>query len=627
MCGICGIIGLSDKESAEKSISMMNNALSHRGPDDEGFFIDDGIALGHRRLSIIDLSKDGHQPMVSSDGRFQIVYNGELYNYKTLKLELQRSKVGDASQTYHFRTQTDTEVIIAAYQRWGTDCMKYLNGMYAFAIWDTQKQELFIARDRLGIKPLYYWQGDGNIFFASEIRALLKSNRVPKKLDKSSVAEYVKFQTVHAPATIIENVKMLLPGHYTLIKAGETTTPIIQHKYWALQDIPVQSPVKSYEEICKDVKDLIYAAVERRLVADVPFGAFLSGGIDSSLVVAVMSKLMNEKVKTFSVTFDESDFSEAPYSTQIAKQYNTDHHDIKLKATDCLHKLPEALSAMDHPSGDGMNTYIVSEATKKAGITMALSGLGSDELFAGYPLFKRLHKLEKIKWVGGFPFVSLPFYLMSKMKPSPASNKLLEMAGSGNWGLENTYPLTRETYTKKEMKELLIPLLAEERGVRSPGLTKHEILSQISIMELSHYLPDVLLRDTDQMSMAHALEVRVPFIDYTLVEYVLGLPDDVKYPHTPKKLLTDAMRGLLPETITNRRKMGFTFPWNVWMKNDLKAFCEANINSLSDRDFFNKNNLQALWAGFLKGNPQCPWYKIWHLVALENWIKENKIDA
>jgi len=626
MCGICGIVGLNDKGLAEKSISLMNIALAHRGPNDEGSFIDAGIALGHRRLSIIDLSKNGHQPMFSADGRFALVYNGELYNFKTLRLELQRSKVGDTSSAYSFRTQSDSEVIIAAYQRWGSDCVKYFNGMFAFAIWDKQKEELFIARDRLGIKPLYYWQNNG-IVFASEIRALLKSNLVPKKLDKKALGDYVAFQTVHAPATILEDVKMLLPGHYVLIKKGEINTPVKQQKYWSLQDIPVQSPVKSYEQICKDVKDLFFASVERRLVADVPFGAFLSGGIDSSLVVAVMSKLMREKVRTFSVTFNESEFSEAPYASQIAKQYNTEHCEIKLSLKLFLDKLPEAMSALDHPSGDGMNSYIVSEATKNAGITMALSGLGGDELFAGYPLFKRLQKLEKLKWISGFPkpIIALPANLYKLVKNSPASTKLVDLFNLPDWQLENTYPLTRRIMPAKQAAQLLNAPPSFKREF--PFNPKHDILSKISVAELSNYLPDVLLRDTDQMSMAHALEVRVPFLDYTLVEYVIGLPDDVKYPHTPKKLLTDSMKGLLPENIINRKKMGFTFPWNAWMRNDLKQFCEENINSLSEREYFNKDNLQSLWNGFLKRDPNTPWYKIWHLVVLENWIKENKIDA
>jgi asparagine synthase (glutamine-hydrolysing) len=625
VCGICGIVGLNDKDLAKSVISRMNAALAHRGPDDEGSLIDTGIALGHRRLSIIDLSKNGHQPMFSANGRFAIIYNGELYNYKNLKFELLRAKIGDKNSiAYPFSTQSDTEVILAAYQRWGVDCLKYFNGMFALAIWDKEREEIFIARDRLGIKPLYYLQNKG-IVFASEIRALLKSNLVPRKLNKNAIEDYVTFQTVHAPATIVEDVKMLLPGHYLLIKRSDVNVPVKQQKYWGLNDAVIQNEEKSYDDICKDVRDLFFSAVERRLLSDVPFGAFLSGGIDSSLVVAVMSGLMREKVNTFTVAFDESKYSEASYAEQMAKQYNTVHHEIKLSLKLFLEKLPEAVNAMDHPSGDGMNSYIVSEVTKKAGITMALSGLGGDELFAGYPLFKRLFKLNKFKWVKGFPFALLPAHLYKLKQKSIAANKLLELFKLPDWNLENTYPLMRRTMFDGEADNLLNSLGKLNREIiQNPG---YGILSKISVAELSSYLPDILLRDTDQMSMAHALEVRVPFLDHTLVEYVLGLPDEVKYPHTPKKLLTDAMKGLIPGNIINREKMGFTFPWDTWMRNDLMAFCEKNMDSLSKRKYFNKNNTRALWKGFLDKNPLCPYYKIWHLVVLENWIKENSVDA
>ena len=298
MCGICGILG----ENAGKSegLSRMLQAIAHRGPDDEGIFTDNNtIALGHRRLSIIDLSKNGHQPMFSADGRLAIIYNGELYNYKNLKLELQRVQAGDGNpRAYPFQTQSDTEVILAAYMRWGTDCLKYFNGMFAFAIWDKEKKELFVARDRLGIKPLYYWQDGKTFAFASEIRALLKSGFVPKKLNNNALYDYVTNQTVHHPQTIIANVKMIMPGHYTLIKDNDITSAK-QVKYWSLFDIKKQTEDKSYSEICNDIKHLLYDAVEMRLVADVPFGAFLSGGIDSSLIVAIMSKLHVSTGKNF----------------------------------------------------------------------------------------------------------------------------------------------------------------------------------------------------------------------------------------------------------------------------------------------------------------------------------------
>lgn len=630
MCGICGILG-NDAEAqklvSDGALARMNAALAHRGPDDEGIFSENGIALGHRRLSIIDLSKNGHQPMSSYDRRYTIAYNGELYNFKALRLQLQRSTTEDIHTPYPFKTQTDTEVILAAYQRWGANCLKYFNGMFAFAIWDKQKQELFIARDRLGIKPLYYWT-DGKVFaFASEMRALLKSNLIPRNIDAASLNDYITYQTVHAPHTIIEDVKMLLPGHYMMLNKESLVNGVAQHRYWSLQDIPVQKPEKAYPEICKDVQALLFDAVEARLVADVPFGAFLSGGIDSSIIVAMMSKLMSMKVKTFSVVFEENKFNEAPYSQQVAKMYDTEHHEIKLSLKTFLGKLPEALTAMDHPGGDAMNSYIVTEATKKAGITMALSGLGSDELFAGYPLFRRLYKLEKYKWVAGFPVFlrAMPAMLYKTLNPNVASIKLLDLCRLPNWNLDETYQLTRRVLTGKEPEELLYSKAFIKRT--SEFNSQHGILSRISTLELSHYLADILLRDTDQMSMAHALEVRVPFLDYKLVEYVIGLSDKVKYPHTPKKLLTDATKGLLPENIINRPKMGFTFPWEVWMKTDLKTFCESNIHNLANRDSFNHDKVLALWNSFLHNSAKTPWYKIWHLVVLENWMQENDING
>ncbi|HTB07187.1 MAG TPA: asparagine synthase (glutamine-hydrolyzing), partial [Bacteroidia bacterium] len=505
-------------------------------------------------------------------------------------------------------------------------CLKYFNGMYALAIWDLEKKELFIARDRLGIKPLYYWHDDKTFAFASEIRALLKSGLVPKKIDNASLHDYVTYQTVHAPNTIIENVKMLQPGHYMIIKDSEPGK-IVQKKYWSLTDIPNQPAGKSYNEICKDVQQLLFNAIEMRLVADVPFGAFLSGGIDSSIIVAIMSKMMSQKVKTFSVSFQEEKYNEAKYAEQIAKMYNTEHHEIKLSLKLFLDKLSSVLGAMDHPGGDGMNSYIVSEATKQGGITMALSGLGGDELFAGYPLFKRLYKLEKMKWVAGFPkpIVSLPAYLYKLYNNSPAADKLIELCNLPNWNLESTYPLTRQTITEKETNKILKGTDSLERELIFNR--NHSILSKISTAELGNYIPDILLRDADQMSMAHALEVRVPFLDYKLVEYVIGLDDATKFPTTPKKLLVDATQGLLPDGIVNRPKMGFSFPWTEWMKGELKTFCEGNLISLSNRPQFNKDYVLSLWKGFLADHGKTPWYKLWHLVMLENWMQENEIDG
>lgn len=630
MCGINGIYGLKESSIAKQKVLAMNNRMSHRGPDDEGIFVDENIAFGHRRLSIIDLSSAGHQPMKSHDGRFQIIYNGELYNFKELKFELQRVVAGSNQQAYIFQTNTDTEVIIAAYIRWGADCVKRFNGMFAFAVWDSVENTLFIARDRLGIKPLYYLYANNVFAFSSEIRSLLESDLIPRKLDENSLVDYLRYQTVHAPNTIIKGVKMLMPGNYVEIKSG---IPKIK-KYWSLQDsISNESNGKNYDEICKDVNLLLTKSVERRLIADVPFGAFLSGGIDSSAVVGLMCKVSSEKVRTFTVTFDESEFSEAKYATLIAKKYNTDHHEIRLTPKDFLNDLPNALSAMDHPSGDGPNTYVVSKATKDAGIIMALSGLGGDELFAGYDVFKRSLDLNKKKWLNLLPQVSrkLGARVLLNVKPSVSSEKIAELLKQHEINFNSFYPITRQVLMDNQISRIIVRnkliknRVAEIIDEFQVSNLKSQI-SQVSIAEISTYMQNVLLRDTDQMSMANALEVRVPFIDYTLVEYVLGISDKHKSISSPKKLLVDSLGDLLPNEIVNRPKMGFTFPWKHWMKNELKTFCENKLASLSMRSLFDEKELMNLWERFLADDKLITWSRIWYLVVLENWLQENKIE-
>lgn len=630
MCGINGILGLNDVALAKQKVQAMNNAMKHRGPDDEGVFADSNIALGHRRLSIIDLSAAGHQPMASHDGRYHIVYNGELYNYKELKFELQRVVSGSKDVAYFFQTNTDTEVIIAAYARWGEDCVNRFNGMFAFCIWDNLKQELFIARDRLGIKPLYYIYTNEVLAFSSEIRSLLASELIVRQLDENSLVDYLRYQTVHAPNTIVKGVKMLMPGHYIKNDSRKVTI----HSYWNLKkNISHASAGKSYLEVCKDVNTLLTKAVERRLVADVPFGAFLSGGIDSSAIVGLMSKVSSDKVKTFSVTFDEHAFSEAKYAQLIAKKFNTDHHEIKLNPADFLEQLPNALKAMDHPSGDGPNTYIVSKATKEAGITMALSGLGGDELFAGYDVFKRSLELNKKAWLNALPkfMRSAGGTILTKVKPGVASEKIAAFLSQDEVNFRSFYPLSRQVLMDKEIASILIK--KELTGNRVAEIISESIISdskfkisQTSIAEISTYMQNVLLGDADQMSMALALEIRVPFIDYTLVEYVLGIPDKYKSTHSPKKLLVDSLGDLLPSEVVNRPKMGFTFPWNDWMKNELKLFCEQRVLSLSKRKFFNEKQIVSLWNRFLKNDPRITWSRIWILVVLENWLLENQIE-
>ncbi len=624
MCGINGIFGTGERNSFVNSVSLMNKCLAHRGPDDEGLFDEENIAFGHRRLSIIDLSKLGHQPMFSTDNNLVIVYNGELYNYTEIKKQL---------VDYPFKTNSDTEVILASYAKWGKDCLQHFNGMFAFAIWDKTAKKLFIARDRLGIKPLYYHADEKNkvLTFSSELRAILGSGNVKRKLDENSLVDYLRYQTVYAPNTIVENVKMLLPGHYLFADLNG----IEIKKYWDLNEkYDNKVADQSYSEICKHTRRLLLNAVERRLISDVPFGAFLSGGIDSSAIVGLMSEVMSKSPDTFSVTFDEEEFSEAKYAQMVAKKFNTRHHEIKLKVADFIGELPSALHAIDFPSGDGPNTYIVSKATKEAGITMALSGLGGDELFAGYEVFTRTARLNKLNLISSLP-IGLRRQLAKLLtinREGISSDKLIELMSEENFDIANTYYLSRRMLLDKQVKNIL-------RTKELPGdfvknmLTQVKwpfdndfLLSKVSYAEINTYMQNVLLRDTDQMSMAHALEVRVPFLDYKLVEYVYSVPDKYKYPATPKKLLIDSLNELLPREIVNRPKMGFTLPWNNWLRNELKSFCEEKINSFASRKMINSAGILHLWNSFLKNDNSVQWSRIWYLIVLENWLQQNKIE-
>ena len=626
MCGINGIYNISKLNSPLQEMEKMIAKQKHRGPDASGTYINDFVAFGHSRLSIIDLDTSSNQPFYSSDNKFILIFNGEIYNYK----EIRESLTG-----YHFRTNSDTEVVLAAYQTWGTNCVHQFNGMFAFAIWDVEKRALFIARDRLGIKPLYVYDNNESIVFSSEIRSLMECSLVKKKIDKDSFVDYLRYNTVHAPKTIIEGVKMLMPGHYIWVSDDEYKN----EPYWDINKyINRKSDNQSYEEIKIEVKDRLTKSVKRRLVADVPFGAFLSGGIDSSAIVALMSEVSDEPVKTFNISFAEEKFSEAKYARIIAKKYKTDHTEIKLTPTDFLKELPSALSGMDHPSGDGPNSFVISKATKDAGVTMALSGLGGDELFAGYDIFPRAVSLLDKKWVYSFPIGirRLMGKALKIVKPTIASDKIVETITQKYLELPFYYPINRQVLDDELISKLTgIAILPENvvyriglnsLDVKSPGF-KSPFLSKVSYMEMNTYMQNVLLRDTDQMSMAHSLEVRVPFLDHELVEYVYGVADEYKFPYSPKKLLVDSLGDLLPKEIVNRPKMGFTFPWDQWMKNELKDFCIKNLTNLVDRELLDKKQLWDMWDRFLNGNQKATWSRLWPLVVLGFWLEENDIEV
>ncbi|MBL7957184.1 MAG: asparagine synthase (glutamine-hydrolyzing) [Flavobacteriales bacterium] len=623
MCGIAGIHGLEGLSDPEGLVRRMNAAMAHRGPDADGVLRRGNSVLGHRRLSIIDLSPESNQPFLSDDGRFAIAFNGEIYNYRELKLELHRP----------WRTGGDTEVLLAAYEAWGDDCLHRLQGMFAFVIHDRDSDELFIARDRMGIKPLYWYRDDERVLFASELRALLATGLVPRRLDRLALIDHLRYQTVHEPATIVEGVRMLEAGHWMRVSDQELSTGRWYDLAHAVKRDAERLPL---EAVKNEIRERLSRAVEKRLVSDVPFGAFLSGGIDSSAVVGLMAQGMASPVHTFSVVFDEEAYSEERYARLVAGKFRTEHTSIRLQPRDMLRMLPDALAAMDHPSADGPNTYVVSKKTKEAGITMALSGLGGDEVFAGYPVFTRTMALWNRRWVTQFPRELRGFAarIIALARPSIASDKLGELLRLPSFSVDDTFPVSRLAFSDRElMRFLSMERLPANRVrevmhglIRTDGGHALPFLSQVSLGEISTYMRNVLLRDADQMSMAHALEVRVPFLDHDLVEFVLGVGDAVKYPHSPKHLLVGSLGDLLPYEVVDRPKMGFTLPWEAWMRNDLKTFCEDRLFRLQTRDVFRPGALMTLWRRFLSNDPRVNWSRVWSLVVLGDWLDRHGME-
>jgi asparagine synthase (glutamine-hydrolysing) len=618
MCGITGIARFKNREECVEKVRVMNRHIAHRGPDADGIWTHDFCVLGHRRLSIIDTSAAGNQPFLSEDKSLVVVFNGEIYNY----LELRK----DLANDHTFKTQTDTEVILAAYKKWGVDCLEHFFGMFAFALWDEKQAQLLIARDRLGVKPLYYSETEHGFLFASELRSILSTGWVDRRISANAAADYLRYQTVHAPNTIIDGVHMLMPGHRMVIDAKGIRT----ERWWDVTDSRVRlDGSESKGSVCKHINELLQSSVELRMRADVPFGAFLSGGIDSSIVVGLMSRISSHPVNTFSITFNEEAYDESPYSELIAKRFNTKHTAIQLSASHFLNMVPEALLAMDHPSGDGPNTYVVSKATREAGVKMALSGLGGDEVFAGYDVFRRMKALETKQWLNSLPLAirKNAGALMRVVKPSAASEKIAAALAQERIDLAHFYPLTRQVLYDSEVDRLLKNRPIERNCVellsQAVSGTRMPTLSKVSVLEISTYMQNVLLRDADQMSMAHALEIRVPFLDHRLIEFVLGVSDKHKYPHTPKELLTESVGDLIPREIIDRPKMGFTFPWAVWMRNELKTFCEEQLHALQHVEVLQHDEVMSLWKRFVAGDKRITWSRIWPLVVLGHWVKQH----
>jgi asparagine synthase (glutamine-hydrolysing) len=633
MCGIAGIIG-NQGPDIEVRLARMSSALKHRGPDDAGVSLWPASgslpysAFAHRRLSIIDLSEAGHQPMSTPDGRFSIIFNGEIYNYRTLRKELQAEGV-------QFKSHTDTEVLLQLYARRGAGCLRWLRGMFAFAVRNNETGEVFIARDHLGIKPLYYYQ-TGNLFiFASELRALLASGIVPRRLSRAGLISYLQNGSVASPDTIIEGIRLLQPGHYMTVKpSGDCALEVREISYtedWIARETEPAGLDRG--AAVEALRDALKESVRVHLMSDVPLGPFLSGGIDSSAIVALMSEVTRERPKTFSVVFAEEKFSEAVHARRVANKFDTEHHEIHLSEQQLFEILPAAIAAEDQPTMDGINTFVVSKAVKEAGITVALSGLGGDELFAGYPTFRRALRLQS---VARFPnslrqgASSLGERVWNR---SVQQKKLWQLlASDGSAGVACS--VSRQLFSVDEVDSLLSKngslLCASSASLMSRGedLQGGDTVNAVSICELRGYMANTLLRDTDCMSMAHSLEVRVPFVDAEIVRLVLGLPGAWKLNGGRQKpLLQDALGDLLPSEVMHRPKMGFTLPFEDWMQSRLRDEIEMTF---ADESQFRSiglqpNAVQGIWRQFLRAPQAIGWSRPWALYVLARWCSQHQV--
>ena len=621
MCGINGVYNHQSLTDVENKVKQMNSLTKHRGPDFTDIYLDSTVCLGHNRLAIIDLDSKSNQPFISNDENLVLVYNGEIYNFLELKKEL--------SKSYKFKTESDTEIIIAAYNIWGIEMVCKFNGMFSFALWDKTKEELFLCRDRFGIKPLYYLEINQSIIFSSSLKAV--KSLYPKDLNvkEDDLLDFIQYGTVHQPNTILERVKSVPRASFLKISNQETKI----FEYWNLfENTILSNPVK---EPFKKVEKLILESVENRLISDVPYGIFLSGGIDSSILVAAASKVSNQNTNTFSIVFNEKGFDERKFSRMMASNYKTNHFELELNPDDILHQIEEPFKFMDHPSVDGINTFFISKQVYQKGFKMALSGAGSDELFAGYPVFKQVFELENKKWLYSFPpqLRNLFGKLLIKQKQSLKSKKMAEILNLKLLQLPYFYPIFRKILTNDAISKLTdIRNISYENYPFKWGLSEidfkkrgssYPLISKISALEIETYLQNVLLRDADQMGMANSLEIRVPFLDHNLVEYVLSLPNELKFPSSPKKLLIDSTNGWIPDEIIHRKKMGFVLPWENWMKNELRFFCEESILNLDYYSAFDMARVNSLWKDFLNGKPIVNWTQVWSLVVLGKWTSIN----
>ena len=623
MCGICGIFYTDRTRRVERGpLAAMNDRIVHRGPDDEGFFFDGNVGLAMRRLSIIDV-KTGHQPIANEDENLWIVYNGELYNHQELRKDLE-------SRGHRYRTKSDTETIIHLYEEYGRDCVKHLRGMFAFAIWDRRRRHLFIARDRLGIKPLYYHFDGQTLLFGSEIKTILAFPGVRAEFNRATLAEYLAFGYIPEPETMYAGINKLLPGH--AMEIGEGGSPRIS-SYWDLQ-VKADSPARPRSYYVERYRDLLESCVSSHLMSDVPLGVFLSGGLDSSAVAALTTKIRKEPIETFAVGYGEEKFSELPFARQVARHIGSKHHEVRLSRDEFFEALPRLIWHEDEPIvwPSSVSLYFVARLARER-VTVVLTGEGSDETLAGYTRYAwtllnakmdRVYRMLGPKSVRDLVRKGIQAGPLSASLYRKLEHTFLVRDGASwpSFYFDNFY----SAFSAAEQAELLTDDARQRGGDAYAGSMQHwntssgDLLHRLLYTDIKTYLVELLMKQ-DQMSMAASIESRVPFLDHELVEFTASIPAQYDTKGLAGKfILKSAVEDVLPRDIVYRQKMGFPTPWAFWLAGPQLDDLERLLLEprTRERGYFKSDVVQRLFAEHRAGRRDHG-NRIWRLLNLELW--------
>jgi asparagine synthase (glutamine-hydrolysing) len=626
MCGIAGIVS-EPGANLEPRVRLMTEAMRHRGPDDWGVWSDEVCALGHRRLAIIDLSAAGRNPLSNEASNVWITFNGEIYNFQQLKHELEQAG-------HQFRSRTDTEVIVHAYEQWGADCLSRLRGMFAFAIWDAARRRLFVARDRTGKKPLFYTQAGDSFMFASELQGLLAAPQVPRRVNLAALDAYLSWGYVPAPHTAFKDVFKLPPAHYLMLDLSAGRSVLNVERYWSLDYEPKAR--LSREDASEALREKLTEAVRLRMISDVPLGAFLSGGIDSSIVVGLMAGLSARPVKTFSIGFEEAVYNELPHAERVAKRWGTDHHEFIVKP-DAVAVLPKLVRHFGEPYADAsaLPTFYLSQVTRSH-VTVALNGDGSDESFAGYDRYFANRLAERTQRLPGFAALARAAARMlpdgrDVKNPAQRAKRFLTAATRpmseryGEWVSSSTGHFNealKHSLYSGDMRALL--------GKERPSAWMESLFAEARCrgavdaamaVDVAAYLPNDLLVKVDITSMANSLEARSPFLDHEVMEFAARLPEDLKLRGRQSKyILKHAFADLLPPENVNRPKMGFGVPVADWFRGSLREFLEDTLLSrrAADRGYFEPETIRRLIGEHVERRANHG-FQLWNLLMLELW--------